>query len=286
MPDAPGICIPVRLPLALLPVALLLLAIPPPALHAQSIFGRVIVAGDTTGVSGAELVLTDSTGVPVARVQSTETGHFRLPAPGAGQFIVRISRIGFAELEVVATFREEETVEVEIRMAEEAIPLEPILVMARREIRPGTLEQFYDRMARNKQRGKGHFLTREEIEKRSSLRLGLIIQTLPGVLTRGRNHTPVLVNPSARGGVLCSPEFFLDGRPMLNGYRDFEPTDLEGIEVYRGYSEAVDGEFPNSCGQIFIWRRSDWGNPITWRRTFIALGLGAILWAITGLILG
>jgi hypothetical protein len=185
------VCLPIFLA-AFLPIPVL----------SQSVFGRVIVEGDTTGVSGAELTLSDSIGIPLARVQSSESGHFRLPAPGAGRFVIQVSRIGFAGIEVETILRNEETVEVELRMAEEAIPLDPILVVGRREIRHGSLEQFYDRMARNKQRGKGHFLTREQIETRGSLPLGLILQTIPGVWANGSDHYPQLVNPSARGGVL------------------------------------------------------------------------------------
>lgn len=274
----------VRPSAALLPGALLFLALLPVSVQAQSVFGRVIVEGDTLGVSGAELTLSDSTGIPVAKVQSNETGHFRLPAPGGGRFVIRVSRIGFSAIEAEAILREEETLEVELRMAVEAIPLEPILVVARREIKHGTLDQFYDRMARNKQRGKGQFLTREQIEARRGSDLGLIMQTIPGVWAQGRDHYPMLANPSAGGGIFCRPDFFLDGMPMLSGFRNFDYLDMEGIEVYRGYSESVDGEFPNRCGQVFLWRRSDWGNPFTWKRGFVALGLGAILWALTGII--
>ena len=57
----------------LFPLALLLLAIPPPSIHGQSILGRVIVAGDTTGVSGAELVLTDFATLPSHRGRGLAT---------------------------------------------------------------------------------------------------------------------------------------------------------------------------------------------------------------------
>jgi hypothetical protein len=194
-----------------------------------------------------------------------------------------VSRIGFTDVSVEAELREEESIEVEIRMAQEAIPLEPLVVVGRREIKQGSLEQFYDRMARNQQRGKGQFLTREQIETQSSLPLGLILQTVPGVRVVGSGHMPVLPNPGAGGGAYCVPEFFLDGRLMMGGFRELYPLDLEGIEVYRGLSESVDGEVPNLCGQIFLWRRSDWGNPITWKRAFLALALGAALWALTSL---
>ncbi len=160
-------------------------------------------------------------------------------------------------------------------MAEEAIPLEPILVVARREIRKGTLDEFYDRMARMKQRGAGQFLTKEQLENRISMSLPLLLQTLPGVWLTFSGRSVELLSTSAFDGIFCSPEYFLDGRPMLGGYQEIHVLDLEGVEVYRGYSEAVDGEFPNRCGQIFLWRKPDWGNPFSKGRLFLALGMFA-----------
>jgi hypothetical protein len=240
-----------------------------------------VVEGDTVGVAGADLTLADSAGILVARVQSDSVGFFRLPAPEPGRFRVRASRIGFSPVSAEILFREKEAVEVELRMAEEAIPLEPILVVARKRIREGTLDQFYDRMARNKQRGVGQFLTVDQIENRTQLRLDLLLQTLPGVWSRDGNVA--MLNPGAAGGIFCGPEFFLDGMPMLGGYRAIELMDLEGVEAYRGYSESVDGVFPNSCGQIFLWRKDDWGNPFTWRRGFFAVGLAALAWGVASL---
>jgi hypothetical protein len=263
--------------LPLLPAFLILFSVNPT--EAQSIHGRVLILGDTTGVSGAELTLSDSTELVLARVQTNETGEFRLPVPGAGRFQITASRIGFSPVEAEVRVREEEAVEIELRMAEEAIPLEPIVVVGRRKIRKGTPDEFYDRMARMKQRGKGQFLTREQIEAREGLRLALLLQTIPGVWAE-RNSVRVL-NRSARGGIFCSPEFFIDGQPALGGQGDILPMDLEGVEVYRGFSESVDGVFPNSCGQIFLWRKSDWGNPITWGRAFFALGFAAVVFALS-----
>jgi len=239
----------------------------------QSIHGRVLVLGDTTGVSGADLTLTDSTGLLLARVQTNTVGEFRLPAPGAGRFQVSASRIGFSEVSAVVLVREQEAVEVELRMAEEAIPLEPIIVVARREIKKGTLDEFYDRMARMKQRGAGQFLTKEQLENRISMRLPLLLQTLPGVWLDFSGQSIQLLNPGASEGIFCRPEYFLDGRPMLGGYREIHVLDLEGVEVYRGFSESVPGYFPDRCGQIFLWRKPDWGNPFSIGRVFLALGM-------------
>jgi hypothetical protein len=156
--------------------------------------------------------------------------------------------------------------------------------VARRRIREGTLDQFYDRMARMKQRGAGQFLTRDQIEARSGLTVPLLLQTLPGVWATPGGRSVQMLNPSAMGGIFCNPEIFIDGQPRPIPIREIWTLDLEGVEVYRGYSEAVPGIFPNRCGQIFLWRTSDWGNPFTWRRTFFALGLGGILLGLAALL--
>lgn len=256
-------------------LALLLFA--PAVCSGQSIYGRVLVQDDTTAISGADLVLTDSAGLPVARVQTDESGSFRLPAPGPGRFRLSASRIGLSPISAEVLVREKEAVEVELRMAEEAIPLDPIVVVGRREIRAGTLDEFYDRMARMKQRGVGHFLTKEQIENRAFMSLSLLLQTIPGVWSSG------LISSTSEG-TFCTPEYYLDGRPMLGGYREIQLIDLEGVEVYRGYSEAVPGYFPDGCGTIFLWRKPDWGNPFAWDRLFLGAGLAAVALAIASLV--
>ncbi len=248
----------------------------------QSIHGRVLVLGDTVGVSAADLTLADSTGVLLARVQTNTVGEFRLPAPGAGRFQVSASRIGFSAVSAGVLVREMEVVEVELRMAESAIPLEPIVVVGRREIKQGTLDEFYDRMSRMKQRGAGHFLTLEQIENKTQLSLPLLLQTIPGVWYWGRGSVNML-NTGGTRGIFCTPEFFLDGRPMLMGFREIAVLDLEGVEVYRGFSESVHGYFPDRCGQIFLWRKSDWGNPFRWGTAFLGLGMLAFGVAIASL---
>lgn len=251
-------------------------------LSGQGIHGRVLVHGDLTPVDGATLSLSDAAKTRLLEVQTDSEGFFRLPTPGPGIFGVLVSRIGLSTLELEVRVRDQELVEVEIRMSPEAIPLEPLLVVARREIRQGTLDEFYDRMAQNKNAGKGQFLTKEQIEARSSMELAMLLQTLPGVWLDSSGRSVRLLSSSAMDGTFCEPEYILDGQPMLGGYRRILTMDLEGVEVYRGYSEAVHGYFPNSCGLIFLWRRPDWGNPFTWRRAFLAGGFVslALLFAV------
>ncbi len=168
---------PVGAPL-LLAAVLFLLAVPTWA-GAQSVVGRVLEEGDTVAIVGVDLALLDRADSVVARVQSDSVGAFRLPAPRPGTYRIRAERLGYSSLRAPVEVGAEEAVEVELFMSTEAIPLEPIVVVGRREIRPGTLEQFYDRMARNKQAGKGQFLTLDQIRNRTQMSLALLLQTLP-----------------------------------------------------------------------------------------------------------
>jgi hypothetical protein len=243
-------------------------------LMGQSIHGRVLVEGDTIGVGGTELALLNSTGTSLFRVQSDSLGMFRIPVPGPGKYEVLATRLGFASVRAEVEVREREIVDVELRMAEEAIPLDPIVVVARREIRRGTLDEFYDRMDRNKQRGVGWFFAREEIERRERVQLPILLQTAPGVFLQSSAGPPLMRHM----GGYCSPVIVIDG--LETSYRELQLMDLEGIEVYRGRFENVEGYFPSDCGMIFLWRRPDWGNPFSWGTLAVAGGLLALLIAL------
>jgi hypothetical protein len=255
-------------------IGLCLLLCAPQPVAGQSIHGRVLVEGGTGGVDGAELALIDSFGAPLLRVESDSLGMFRIAAPEAGRYTVLATRLGFASVRVEVELGEREIVEVELRMAEEAIPLDPIEVVARRRIRPGTLDEFYDRMDRNRQRGVGWFFTRDEIESRKDTPLPLFLNSAPGVMVQGSRGAVQIVGQ----GPPCTPTFYIDG--FETSYRELQMMDLEGIEIYRGRFENVAGYFPSECGMIFLWRKADWGNPFTLGRLAFAGGVVAFFLAL------
>lgn len=250
-------------------------------LAGQSIHG-LVVSSDTVPVpvAGANLTLVDSAGRTVAQAQASDAGEFRLPVPHPGRYEIGASRIGFSTVRASVLVGEGEAVEVRLSMAVEAVPLEPLEVVGRRAIRSGTLDEFYDRMAHMRQKGQGQFLTREQLEQRERTPLPFVLQSIPGVWLDEGGRSVSLRNNSAFGAAMCQPEFYLDGMPMVGGYREIQVMDLEGVEVYRGYSELVHGYFPNSCGIIMLWRRPGWGNPFTWGRFFLAAGLSAGIWLV------
>jgi hypothetical protein len=80
-------------------VALLSLAVgfvPPGNLAAQEWTGRILASTDSSSVAGALVILSDSAGREVRRTLSTPTGGFGFTLPGAGEYQVRVVRIGYA----------------------------------------------------------------------------------------------------------------------------------------------------------------------------------------------
>lgn len=71
-----------------------------PATHgeAQTLRGRVLEGGTDRPVVGAALSLVDASGRHVTTTDSGPLGHFTLTPPQAGDFTVRIVRIGYEEM--------------------------------------------------------------------------------------------------------------------------------------------------------------------------------------------
>lgn len=270
-PHALSVKIPREVPLntiksALLSALLLLGAMGP--VGGQSIRGRVLVAGDTVGVDGVSVTLLDTAGQPLFQVQSDPDGWFRIPLEAPGTYGMSLARLGFRSFQAEVAVGEREMVEVELRMAEEAIPLDPLVVTARREIRLGTLDEFYDRMERNKRRGMGQFLTREEVDNTPVATTAHLLATVPGVYMVPAGNTGWVIRMRERGDY-CTPSYYLDG--LETSWDRLPPMeDIEGVELYRTRFEQVDGYWPSTCGIVFMWRRPDWGNPFAWNRLIMA----------------
>jgi hypothetical protein len=253
----------------------------------QMITGRVLVETDTVGVDGAGLTLLDLEGNPVLRSQSDEDGYFRIPVPSPGQYEIRSERIGFASAHSGFFAVGREILEIELRMAETAIPVDPILVVARREIRSGTLDEYYDRMEENRTRGIGNFVTAEEIERQASFNASTLLRGVPSmeVIPSGTLENQVWMRV---GGGRCRPNLYLDGLPLLlSEFTQFDhvvkPGDLEGIEIYnRGDLDQVHGYVTEPCGAILLWRKRDWGSPFSFKKLGLVLGLGAIVFLVGG----
>lgn len=269
--------------LRLLATALLFL---PGALAAQTqlVRGKVVEDESSEPLEGVHLTLLDSAGVGTDETLSDSTGAFVLTVPEPGNWSIAAELIGHRRVasSPLAVDIGEQLV-VEVRMAVEAIPIEPIVVTSRVNMSPD-LRGFYERERSSHRAGFGQFLTRAEIERRNVSQPTQLFYDIAGV------H--VSSGPSGHGQILrmaggCIPAIFIDGMqinraPGVHSLDDYVAAfSIEGIEVYRSPGYQVGPYYdPAGCGLILVWTKrgeSDPDSPFSWKKFAIGLGiLGAI----------
>jgi len=256
---------------------LLLMATPAPA---QSVLleGRVIDDGTGEPIPGAQVIL-ERRNEYIGRMAADEEGRFAFHVTTPGWYRLRASRIGYQRIRTppleIGEYLE---MEVEIRLSVDAVLLAPLEITARSHRSESVvLADFYHRM----DRGSGHYITRDQIERRRPANVTDVLATVPGVritggggrASGGRHIQMGRALPGVGGGE-CPTQIFVDGnlvtrRGILSETATggaavpvpiddiVRPADIEGIEVYRGLS-SVPAEFMNEnarCGVIGIWTR-------------------------------
>lgn len=243
--------------------------------RAQIIVGRVVDAQSQSGIAGADLEIRNAEGGTVATATSDSMGFVRALLPVAGAYVLAARRIAYLDYtSLPVRVADGETVEVEIRLGRDAIPLEPLLVVTRAR-RAGRLEGFRGRL------GEGSFssfVTRDQIEARPAATVTDLIRPVAGVTIvdvprgtapyamsrlvamRGTRTGEIPGAPDSNG---CLPGLFLDGIRVEQS-AEFPIDDfitagsLEGIEVYSSAS-SVPMEFQQggrvACGAVLLWTR-------------------------------
>lgn len=218
------------------------------------------------GTGGINGMVKDSLGNPVVgaqitvggtalRVETDERGEFRLAKALPGETSLRIRRIGYKPDTVRLNVLAGETHPVNITLARLAVELDPLVVYGRRNV-VGRLAGFYERLSR----GMGHFMTREQIEKRNPMNMTDLFRMIPGarVESRGFANQAVRFRNSRQ-----PPLVWLDGTPLYAGEFDLnsvDPRSFEGIEIYAGPA-SVPAEFlgnrsmSSAGGTIILWSR-------------------------------
>ena len=206
------------------------------------------------GIVGVEITIQGS----VNRYETDETGKFELAKVPPGPMSLRFRRLGFrpdtVELQIMAG----QTIPFEIRIDRLAIALAPVVVYGRGEL-TGWKAGFYHR----RDRGNGHFYTRDEIESRNPAMTTDLFRTIPGarvVSTPGGFQRFIRFRGNRAG---CAPLTWLDGSPLGAGEFDLDaisPRSIEAMEIYAGPA-TVPSQFVSvrgvnsSCGVIVIWTR-------------------------------
>lgn len=259
------------------------------AATAQSLSGVVREDASGNALEGVHVVLVDAEGQRVAETFTNVSGTFRIVAPEAGSWVVMADLIGYASIESEPLeMGLEERLTVEIRMAVEAVPVDPVVVTSRFSHMSAQIEAFYNRVERGRLSGFGHFVTREDVDRATPTEPTDLLRTMPGVrVAHGRTvYGGSTTAIQMAGG--CIPAIYVDGT-QINRFRatdsldDFvAATSIEGIEVYRGAGTQV-GRYHDDrgCGLVLVWTRrgAPDGSPFTWTRFIIgaSLLLGIVL---------
>jgi carboxypeptidase family protein/TonB-dependent receptor-like protein len=245
---------------------------------AQAVRGTVLDATTSAAVPSAAVVLLDSVGRQLGRVTTDQNGSFLLHLGASGQVRVRVDHTAYASyVSPSRALGASETLTLEVRLEPRALALDSVVVRAQGR---SHVAGFHRRRAIN---AFGHFISRDEIDRRSPPRTTELVRGVAGLAVvsvpfRGRTYNVIAV----RGGqTRCQPAIYVDGVPFEQQVPHstldelLAPAMLEGVEVYTTSSNAP-AEFidPAGCGVVLFWTRSGentTGARIGWRGALIGL---------------
>ena len=211
--------------------------------------------------------ITDTAGRPVAgadvqvvgtsvRGSTDDAGRVALLAVPTGKAVLRLRRMGFAEMTIPISVTPDMGPGTQYRMTPVAADLKEVVVRAS-ELKPERyaktrkFDNFYRRRAQNS----GTFITREMIDSRNAQRSEDLLRLATGVRIRYRGTTPFIQF------MRCpSVAVYIDGIRSHDAHRDYfalSPLQIEALEIYHGMAQ-VPPEFspkPNDCAAIVVWTR-------------------------------
>ena len=225
-------------------------------------------------------IVDHATGRAIANVQvrmtgtdraatTNDAGRFRLLNVPPGHHEIVTQHMTYLPQTNPLTVLAGQNLDVTLRLATRPIELEPIAVVVRSErlLDVG----FYDRRGDG---ASGHFITRDEIERRNTPFITDILDNLQGVRLQHTEPGRRTIRFN-RGTGGCEPDLYIDDRlyrhstPLMvstSGGIEFRESgnkvdnfdaipiaQLEGIEVYVGAATPV--RYNNSCGVVLLWTR-------------------------------
>ena len=263
-----------------LSVCVLTLGLLAPATQAQVPAGTVLDSVSGRPIAGARVLLLDSAGTAITALVTRPDGQFTFNIPHLGEYRLLIGRIGYPiSISKPFLFSSAFTASVSLSLPSNPITLDTVTVVAKEiERRLPYLADagFYKR----RQEGFGHFLTRDEIDKRDPLHLTDLLHGMSGVRVTcgGQQRGPAQGGPGLQCTVTmraantmffrgkCNPSVVLDGVLLQPGGTAsgglslddlVNPFNIEALEVYPG-PEGVPVQYSgylSPCGAILVWSK-------------------------------
>jgi len=238
----------------------------------QGVQGWIREPGSGAPVVAAEVILRQTPGTIVVTGQTSSRGFFRLQTPLPGPYTLETKALGYSE-----TQAEDLTVVygrltvLDILMPPAPLELEPIVVLGEPRRFQLEVQGFYDRM----DRGFGHFITPEDLEKWNPLDYGQLFRRVPGIQVSQLGGFGVLLTvrrPSFINGFVCTPRMYVDGAITqtariggdtlgigVNPAEVVNIRDLQAVEFYSGAATVplVWATMGNAdCGTVVLWTKT------------------------------
>lgn len=215
------------------------------------IVGRIVDQEKGSPIKDAEIRIRGTDRITV----TGPGGRFLLQGVPSGPRVLEVSHLSYRVRTDSILVVGDETLEVEVSLAPDPLPLDPLVVSLRSKV----LETsgFY---RRRDQGLSGFMFSREKLEERNLSRLTDLFHTIPGVRVVQRDGVagPVVEVPRGRlldgGTETCQPPIWMDG--IVTSMIDIDqinPDHVEGLEVYVGARTPL--RFNSVCGAILIWTR-------------------------------
>ena len=218
---------------------------------------EVTVRGVVVDTAGAPIASADVGIASLRRLTRTDdSGRFVLADVKAGAMQISVRRLSYEprKIDHVAKANGEP---MRVILLPNVTLLEGVYVTAGEMRRREQVEEFYRRLTR----GLGTYVTRDDIEGRSSGSPSDMLRTVPGIrfvkVASGRGIRFPTTSLSRRD---CAPMIWIDGQKAAGlEIDDVTLTDIEGIEIYNGPSttpfQFSQGAGMVTCGTVVIWSR-------------------------------
>lgn len=193
-------------------------------------------------------------------VTADSLGFYRFPDLKAGivKFTVRALGYPTVSFSVALTNGERMERDIELDAAKPGDSTQVAQTLAGVEVEaPAPLGRRFADFERRKAIGRGHYLTRTQIDALGANNLQDAMRGLRGVAVECSGGTGCYVR-MVRAPLRCLPEYIVDER-VDNEFGPYVAVrDIEALEVYTGPSD-VPGEFAgrnSGCGVVVIWTKS------------------------------
>jgi hypothetical protein len=215
-----------------------------------------VITGTVKDEAGARVlnveIIVPKTG---ASVHTDSAGKFIIRGLAPGLFDLSVRRLSYTPMTLSLEVTAGDTTDVDVTLTT-AAELLPTVQVKGKEEKKRQLDGFEQR----RKQALGHFITREQIERRNPLMLSEMVRGVPGAQIIPTNDAVGRMVLRFSRRINCPPTYFVDGQYLPNyNIDDMSPRNVEGVELYDGFA-GLPQEFAKqmgvqACGVVVIWTR-------------------------------